>query len=1043
MTRWIVESSMKLRYLVIILALMLLVFGILQLRQMPVSVYPEVDPPYVEVQTEALGLSAEEVEAFITVPMEADLLNGVAWLDQIYSESVNGLSSILLIFEPGTDPIRARQMVQERLTQAHALPNVSQPPVMLQPLSSTNRALMVGLSSDELSPIDMGVLSRWIIKPRLLGVPGVANVAIWGQRERQLQVLVNPRQLHEQGVTLDQVIETAGEALWVSPLSFLEASSPGTAGWIDTPNQRLSVRHILPISTAEDLAKVTVVDNEPLLLGDVATVVEDHQPLIGDAALKDGPGFLLVIEKFPGANTLEVTRGVEEALTALQPGLQGMEIDTTMFRPATFIETASANLGTLLLISLVLVALILLAFYFEWRKTLISLIAIPLSLIAAGMTLYLTGATFNLMIFAGMVAALGLIVDNAIVDVDNIGRRLRQHSEKGGGEPVMDVILASILEIRGSLGFAMLIILLAILPIFFLPGLLGSFVEPLAMSYVLAMISSLLVALIVTPALSVSLLSSGSTRRESPITNRMKRIYSNILARTVQSSRAAVIVAGVLLVVGLVTLFSINAPALPSLKQTDMLIQFEAAPGTSRVEMNRIMAQANQELQAIAGVHNVGSHVGRAITGDAVVSVNAGEFWVSIDPAADYQMTIAAIQDVVDGFPGLNRRIRTYQPEPVEETVAGPDKDIVVRIYGHELDVLNDMAQEVTLSLAEVDGIVDAEAEIYNQKPQVEIEVDLAAAEKHGVKPGDIRRQATTLLSGIHVGNLFEEQKVFDVVVWGAPELRNNLTSIRELLIDTPTGGQVVLGEVADVRIAPSATVIQRDAVSRYIDIGANVSGRPFTAVSADINSLLYQIEVPFEYHMEILSDSQQTQIDQQRLIAIVAAAVVGIFLLLHASIENWRMALVVFLTLPIALVGGLVAAVISGSSLSVGALFGLFTVLGISVSNSLLLVHNYRRLERTEGQEFGLGLILRGSQERIVPILITAMVMTVALVPFLVGGGLAGNELAAPMAGVILGGLITTTLVNLFIVPSLILRYGFSSVEEQLPVMVEEGVPA
>jgi Cu/Ag efflux pump CusA len=269
MIRWIVESSMKLRYLVIILAAMLLVFGIAQLRQMPVDVYPEIDPPHVEIQTEALGLSAEEIEAMITVPMEADQLNGVAWLDHIYSKSLAGLTSILLVFEPGTDPIRARQMVQERLTEAYALPNVSKPPLMLQPVSSANRVMMAGLSSDELSPIEMGVLSRWIIQPRLLGVPGVANVAVWGQRERQLQVLVDPEELHEEGITLRQVIETAGEALWYSPLSYLEASAPGTAGWIDTPNQRLSVRHLLPISTAEDLAQVAVVDNKNLTLGDI------------------------------------------------------------------------------------------------------------------------------------------------------------------------------------------------------------------------------------------------------------------------------------------------------------------------------------------------------------------------------------------------------------------------------------------------------------------------------------------------------------------------------------------------------------------------------------------------------------------------------------------------------------------------------------------------------------------------------------------------------------------------------------------------------
>ena len=486
MVRWIVESSMKLRFLIIILAVLLLILGFMQLRQMPVNVFPEIDPPYVEVQTEALGLSAEEVEAFITVPMEADLLNGVAWLDQIYSESVTGLSSILLVFEPGTDPIRARQMVQERLTQAHALPNVSTPPVMMQPLSSTTRAMMVGLSSEELSLIEMGVLARWNIKPRLLGVPGVANVAIWGQRERQLQVQVDPVKLHEHGVTLDQIIETTGEALWVSPLSFLESSSPGTAGWIDTPNQRLSLRHVLPISTAEDLARVAIVEHEDLTLADVTTVVEDHQPLIGDAALTTGPGLILVIEKFPGANTLEVTRGVEKALSDLQPGLQGIEMDTNLYRPANYIETAVANLSTMALIGLVLLALVLLAFYFQWRTALISLLAIPLSLMGAGMVLYLTDATFNMMMLAGMVVALVIIVDDAIVDVENVGQRLRQHHENGGDKSPMFIILDAILETRSPLGFALLIILLAVMPIFFLPGLTGAFFQPLAFSYVLA-----------------------------------------------------------------------------------------------------------------------------------------------------------------------------------------------------------------------------------------------------------------------------------------------------------------------------------------------------------------------------------------------------------------------------------------------------------------------------------------------------------------------------------------------------------------------------
>ena len=294
--RSIIESSMRLRYLIVILAAALMVFGIVQIRSMPVDVFPEFNPPLVEIQTEALGLSAEEVESLITTPMEADLLIGVAWLDRIYSESVTGLSSITLVFEPDADPIQVRQMVQERLNQTYALPNVSKPPTMIQPLSSTNRVMMIGLSSQDLSLIDMGVLARWNIRPRLMGVPGVANVAVWGQRERQLQVQVDPQELQKSGVTVQQIIETTGEALWVSPLTYLESSSPGTAGWIDTPNQRLGIHHLLPITSAEDLGRVSVVGSDGLVLSDVANVVEDHQPLIGDAVINDGPGLLLVVE---------------------------------------------------------------------------------------------------------------------------------------------------------------------------------------------------------------------------------------------------------------------------------------------------------------------------------------------------------------------------------------------------------------------------------------------------------------------------------------------------------------------------------------------------------------------------------------------------------------------------------------------------------------------------------------------------------------------------------------------------------------------------
>lgn len=1040
MIRWIVGSSLRLRFLIIIIAAVLLGFGLVQLRDAPVDVYPEFDPPLVEVQTEALGLSAVEMEALITVPLEADLLNGVAWLDQIYSETVAGLSSILLVFEPGTDPIRARQMVQERLVETFALPNVSSPPTMLQPLSTTSRVMMVGFSSDELSLIEMGVLARWNIKPRLLGVPGVANVAIWGHRDRQLQVLVDPEELRARGVTLQQIIATTGEAPWVSPLSYLESSSPGTAGWIDTPNQRLSIRHELPISSAEDLAQVPVTGTA-WRLGDVATVVEDHQPLIGDAALDNGPGLILVIEKFPGANTLEVTRDVEEALAEMAPGLKGIEIDTTIFRPASYMEMAVRNLGIAALIGAVLVVLILGAFFFDWRTALISLVAIPLSLVAAGLVLYVRGATFNMMMLAGLLIALGVIIDNAIIDVDNVVRRLRQHRREDSDKPPSAIVLEAALEMRSPLVFAMLIVLLAITPLFFIPGLTGAFIRPLVVSYVLALMASLAVALIVTPALSLTLLANGwSEDPKSPIVQKLGDFYNGILARTIQVPNLALIIAGAVIVAGLAASPFLRQELLPSLKRTHLLIEWEAAPGTSRLEMNRITAQASREIQSIPGVGNVGYHVGRAITGDEVVGINSGNIWISLDPEADYEATVAAIHDVTDGYPGLFRAVRTYRPERTAEALTGADQDLVVRIYGHDLDVLQEKAEEVRQSLAGIDGIADLRTDRLTLEPQVEIEVDLTAAERYQIKPGDVRRQATTLLQGLRVGNLYEENKVFDVVVWGVPEIRRSLTDISQLLIDTPRGGYVPLGELAEVRIAPSPTVIRRDVVSRFMDVGVTVSGRSVSSVAADVEQRLEGVGFPLEHHAEVLGASAEQQATRQRIISLVVAAIVGMLLLMQASYGSWRLAFVTLLTLPVALAGGVLAALMSGGVLSLGSLFGFFTIFGVAVRNGMVLISRFQHLEQEEGLTFGPDLVLRGAQERLVPILMTALTTGLVLLPLVLGGDIAGYEIVRPMAIVILGGLVTSSLLNLFIVPTLYLRFGSSPSPEAVEPV---GVPA
>jgi CzcA family heavy metal efflux pump len=1053
MMRWIVGWSLKFRLLVVAIAAGMIVLGITQLPKTPVDVLPEFTPPTVEVQTEALGLSAEEVETQITVPLEADLLNGVAFLDEIRSESVPGLSSIKLIFEPGTDILDARQVVAERLTQATALPtgNVfSSPPQMLQPLSTTNRVMMVRLSSTELSQIEMSVLARWNIRPRLLGVPGVANVAIWGFRDRQLQVQVDPERLRAKGVSLQQVVETAGNALWVSPLSFLEASTPGTGGFLETPNQRIGLRHVLPITSANDLAQVSLdgaeagTAAESMRLGDVAKVVEDHQPLIGDSSREEGPGLLLVIEKFPGVNTLEVTRGVESALDTLGPGLSGIEIDTTVFRPATFIESATDNLSLVLLIGFALVILALGAFLFDWRSALIGIVVIPLSLAAAGIVLYLRGATVNAMVVAGLILAVVMVVDDAVIDTHSIRQRLRQLRREGDDKSTAKVILEASLEARSAMLYATLIIAAALIPVFFMDGVPGAFLPPLALSFMLALVASMLVALTVTPALAFLMLSKAPVeRRESPVARWLQGSYERLSSRFVRRSGPVFAAVAVIVLLGLAVLPFLGRSLFPSFKETDLLIRWDGAPGTSLPEMNRVTAQVTDELQNIPGVRNVGAHVGRAVMSDQIVGINSGEVWVSIDPAADYDATVMSIQETVDAYPGLDRAVLSHEEERVRDVLTGGDDPLVVRVYGHESDVITRKAEEVRQALSGVDGVVSPHLELAPEEPTVEVQVDLAAAQRHGIRPGDVRRASATLLSGLHVGSLFEQQKVFDVVVWGVPETRASLTAVRELLIDTPAGGHVRLGDVADVRVRPDLNVIRREAVQRYVDVAADVSGRDFGAVAADVERRLQGIDFPLEYHAEVLGDYSQQQAVRTRVLSFAVAAAIGILLLLQAAFGSWRLAATTFLSLPMALVGGVLAAFISGGVMSLGSIVGLLAVLGIATRNSVMLIKRYQALEQ-EGEAFGPGLVLRGTRERVAPIVTTAATTALALAPIVFFGDIAGLEIVQPMAVVVLGGLVTSTLLSLVVVPALYLRFGSTrevdtSLQEELSMARRE----
>jgi len=1036
MMRSLVTAVMKHRVQVVAIAAVMVLYGISQLRHMPVDVLPEFSPPYVEIQTEALGLSAEEVEQLITLGMEQDLLNGVPWVQTIRSESVPGLSSIVIVFKPGTDLLRARQMVSERLTQAYALPHVSKPPIMIQPKSATSRFMIVGLSSKSLSPIQMSVLARWTIVPRLKGVPGVANVAIWGQRDRQLQVRVDPRRLQNHGVSLLQVLETTGNALWYSTLSFVEASTPGAGGFIDTHNQRLGVRHISPIVSPQGLAQVPI-EGTSAHLADVADVVEDHQPLIGDALTKAGPALLLVIEKFPGANTLEVTRDVEGALTELLPGLPGMDVNTQVFRAADFIEMAIHNLAMVTLIGLVLLIALLVAFFFDWRTTLISVVAIVASIVAAGLVLYLTGSGVNVVVVTGVTIAVGIVVFDAVTDVENVTRRLSEVRKEGGNESTTHVILAASLESRSVALYAIVILLLAVLPILWLGDVPGAFFGPLAVSYGLAVLASMVVALTVTPALCRMLLAHApAERRTSPLGRWLHRVYDPVVAWMLPRGRLALAAVGAFTVIGLLVLSSLKRSLVPAFKERNLVIHLRSLPGTSQPEMTRLAGRISRELESLEGVRDVGTHIGRAVLGDQAVDVHSAELWVSFDPSASYDQTAAAIQGVVDGYPGVNHRVQSYLREISEDVVADSDDHIVTRIYGETKDGLRSRAEDVRKAIMGINGIVESHIELPVQQAMLETRVDIAAAQRHGLKPGDVRRAAATLMSGIVVGNLYEEQKVFEVVVWSAPETRHSLTSVRDLMIDTPGGGHVRLGDVARVRIVPASSVIRHDAVKRYIDVIADVEGRDLAAVAMDVKSGLQQVRFPLEYHAEVLGDYAERQAARRRLLATAIAAAIGVFLVLQAAFGSWRLAALAFLTLPAALVGGLLAARATGGVLSAGSLAGLLVVFGMAVCNMIMLLNRYQRLERDEGQPFGPALVLRGTRERLTPILMTTLGAAVAVGSAVLFGDVPGLEFVGPMAAVALGGLVTAGLVDLLCLPALFLSLGVRSARDLDPVI-------
>jgi len=1046
MLRWLIGTSLRARVLVVILGLGILVLGVVELRDMPRDTLPEFSPVQVEVQTEALGLSAKEVEQLITVSLEQDLLNGVAYLDNIRSESLPGLSRVVITFQPGTDPNLARQIVQERLTGAAVgLPAVGSFPQMLQPLSTDSRTTLIRLSSKTRSPIDLSVLARWTLRPALLGVPGVANVSLWGERQQQLQVQVDPAQLHADDVTLDQVIRTTGNSLWASPLTYLEASTPGNGGFFESPTQRIGVQHVQPIKTAQELAEVALEprggpEGTPTgqRLGDVATVVEDHQPLIGDAVFKDGPGLLLMVQKLPEANTVEVTRALQEKLDELKPGLQGVQINTSYYRPADYIEDSHHNLTVALIIGAVLALLALGAYLFNWRALFVSLVSVLVALGAAVLVLSVRGETINSMVLAGLVLALVVLVDDAVVTADTIRTSLRRAQGETGEALTVRRFTAALVEVRRPLLYGTVIALLALAPIFVLTGETGAFLPPIALSYAGAIVASIIVALTFGPALAVLLLPRTAREpRPSGVERWLRPRGDRLTARLVKASGPGLVVGLVLVVLGLVLipLTDRGSSLVPEFKDRDVVVELTGAPGTSLPAMDRVSARMSRALSALPDVESVGGHVGRAITGDQAVDTNSAELWVGIDPSSNYDDAIGSIEGVVAQYPKLHGNVVTYPRSRIDDVLRTSDgmqgKDLTVRVFGESLPTLERQANRLKTSLAKIDGISKPTVEKPVKEPTLQVEVDLAKAQALGIKPGDVRRAAATVLSGLRVGFLFEDQKVFDVVVWGAPDTRNSIDAVNNLLIDAPDGSQVRLADVATVRETQAPTVINRKDVAETLDIGLDVSGRSVGSVASDVEDTLKTETLPLQYHAELLGTYSDKSSDKLQFIGLCLAGALAIFLLLQAALRSWALAALLFVALLGALTGGVVAALINGNLITLGSLMAFLAVFALAARQSVALINRCQDLKHERGGDVTPQLVGDALRERLSPIGLTFVTVGLLFLPFLFMGDTAGLELVEPMAAVVIGGLVTTTMVSLAVVPALYLRFGARSGED------------
>lgn len=1018
----VVRVSICHRGIVIALAIAFVVYGLYTLAQAKYDVFPEFAPPRVVIQTEAPGLAPEQVEALVTQPVE-NAVNGVPGLEALRSSSIQGLSIVTLTFDPRGDVYQDRQGVAERIAVvASQLPQGVQAPAMTLLTSSTGTVLVGALVSDSRSLMDVRTLADWTVRPRLLAVPGVAKVTIFGGDVRQIQVQVRPDLLVQFNLGMNDVLAAAERGTGVQG-----------AGFIDTPNQRVILQTQGQAVTAAQIAKTVLVNQQgvSVTLGSIARVVDAPEPPFGAASLAGHPSVGLVISQQYGSNTVEVTQAVEQALEDLRPALraEGITLRSDVFRPANFIQTAIGNIRSSLLLGGLLVIVVLFLFLFDLRTAAISATAIPLSLLAGVVVLEHLGFTLNTMTLGGLAIAIGEVVDDAVIDVENILRRLRENRHLPEPRPAHRVVLEASIEVRSAVVYATFAVVLVFLPILTMSGVAGRLFAPLGIAYILAILASLVVALTLTPALSLLLLGRRELKEEEPPVARwLKGRYLRLIERVDQRPRAVLIGVVGLTLAGLAPLPFFGGSFLPELKEGHFIVHVSAVPGTSLDESLRLGQRISAALLRLPSVRVVSQQVGRAEKSEDVFGTHYSEFNVDLKPLSGdaAEAAQADVRRVLAGFPGVNSAVKTFLTERVEETLSGYTAAVVVNVYGDDLDVLDAKAREVARVLGAVPGAADVQVQSPPGMPQMAVRLRPVDVARWGFNPLDVLSAVHTAFGGNVVGQVYEGNRVFGVSVILDTALRSRISDISALPLRNPAGAYVRLRQLADVYETPGRYVVLHDGARRVQTITANVGGRDVASFTADARrQITSRVALPSGTYLEFGGTAAAQAQSRRDLLLHSLLAGLGIVLLLSIVMRNGRNLLLVLANLPFALLGGVLAVFATGGNLSIGSMVGFVTLFGITLRNSIMMISHYEHLVEVEGAEWGPETAMRGAAERLTPILMTSLVTALGLLPLAIGMNAPGREIEGPMALVILGGLFTSAALNLLVLPTLALRYG------------------